>query len=344
VRRGFAPALGSQSSALVVGALLPVAAGPPVAFLRGAVARAEVMRGALTDADVSARYAAESAPFLHVLSAAQATPSCLGGSRTIVQVPVRLARAGTGGLLGYSVTIHWSSELQLSGSPQEGEFLAGTAPTFFQVTSVDDHTIIVDDVRLGQGCSAPAAGDLFRLGFSAAVGSGTGSVRVLSATLRDCTNQPQAVDLADPLAIPIDGDGPAAVSALTATAVDVPGSATRAMRLVFVPPADAESVTVYRAPFGGYPEYDDVAGVGAPPVPSSDPPPSRSAPRTSPRQRPSAHWCWRSPSPRRTRRAPTRCSRCRCRMPGPCRCCSTTSRAGGCGHSWTRRCRRASSG
>ena len=272
MRRGFAPALGSQSSALVVGALLPVAAGPPVAFLRGAVARAEVMRGALTDADVSARYAAESAPFLHVLSAAQATPSCLGGSRTIVQVPVRLARAGTGGLLGYSVTIHWSSELQLSGSPQEGEFLAGTAPTFFQVTSVDDHTIIVDDVRLGQGCSAPAAGDLFRLGFSAAAGSGTGSVRVLSATLRDCTNQPQAVDLADPLAIPIDGDGPAAVSALTATAVDVPGSATRAMRLVFVPPADAESVTVYRAPFGGYPEYDDVAGVGAPPVPSSDPP------------------------------------------------------------------------
>ena len=291
MRRGFAPALGSQSSALVVGALLPVAAGPPVAFLRGAVARAEVMRRALTDADVSARYAAESAPFLHVLSAAQVTPSCLGGSRTIVQVPVRLARAGTGGLLGYSVTIHWSSELQLSGSPQEGEFLAGTAPTFFQVTSVDDHTIIVDDVRLGQGCSAPAAGDLFRLGFSAAAGSGTGSVRVLSATLRDCTNQPQAVDLADPLAIPIDSDGPAAVSALTATAVDVPGSATRAMRLVFVPPADAESVTVYRAPFGGDPEYDDVAGAGAPPVPSSDPPPSRSAPRPSPRHRPSVRWC-----------------------------------------------------
>src|SRR5213075_2238482 len=103
-------------SALVIGALLPLATDPPVAFLRGAVARVEVTRGAFTDADVAARYAAQSAPFLHVLGAASATPSCLGGTRTTVQVPVRLARVGTSGLVGYSVTLQWSAELQLSGA------------------------------------------------------------------------------------------------------------------------------------------------------------------------------------------------------------------------------------
>jgi hypothetical protein len=191
-----------------------------------------------------------------------------------VQVPVRLARVGTSGMVGYSVTLTWSPELQLSGAVQEGEFLTGTAPTFFQVTNVADRTITVDCVRLGQGCSAPAAGDLFRLAFSAAIGSGTGSVRVLAATLRDCTNQPQELDVADPLLVPIDGTGPDAVSGLTAAAVDVPGSATRAMRLSFTAPAEAESVVVYRAPFGGYPEYDDAAGTGPPPPPTSDPPPA----------------------------------------------------------------------
>jgi glucose/arabinose dehydrogenase len=272
--RGFSPALGPQLSALVIGALLPVATDPPIAWLRGAVARVEVTRGAFSDADVAARYAAQSAPFVHDLSAAQATPSCLGGTRTSVQVPVRLARVGTNGVLGYSVTLQWSPELQLAAAPVEGEFLSGTAPTFFQVTNGADRTVTVDCVRLGQGCAAPAAGDLFRLSFSAAVGAGTGRVRVLSATLRDCTNQPQDVDLGEPLAIPVDGSGPAAVSSLTSTAVDVPGGATRAMRLSFVAPAEAESVTVYRAPFGGYPEYDDVAGTGTPPAPTSDPPPA----------------------------------------------------------------------
>ena len=272
--RGFSPALGPQASALVIGALLPVATNPPVAFLRGAVARVEVARGAFTDADVAARYAAQSPSFLHVLAAAGPTPSCLGGARTTVQVPVRLARAGTGGVLGFSVTLQWSSELTRSGAAVEGEFLAGTAPTFFQALDGPDSTVTVDCVRLGTGCDAPARGDLFRLSFSAAVGSGTGSVRVISATLRSCDNQPQALDLDDALVIPIDGDGPAAVSGLNATAVDIAGSATRAVRLAFASPADAESVTVYRAPFGGYPEYDDVPGTGAPPAPTSDPPPA----------------------------------------------------------------------
>src|SRR5262249_42699203 len=102
----------------------------------------------------------------------------------------------------------------------------------------------------------------------------TGTVRVIAATIRDCANRPQAVDLDEPLTIPIDGAGPDPASALTTLSVAVPGSATRAVRLAFQVPADAESVAVYRAPFGGHPEYDDVPGAGPPPPPVSDPPPA----------------------------------------------------------------------
>jgi hypothetical protein len=273
VWRGFSPVLGTQTSALVIGGLLPVVSGPVTNRLRGAIARVEVASGTFGDGDVMARYQSQDAPYLHVMRASGAQPSCLGGSRTIVQVPVVFDRVGTTGALGYSVTLQWSAELARNGSVIEGPFLSGPAPTFVQVVDGPNRTCTVDVVRLGQGCSAPSSGELFRLPLSATIASGNGTVRVLSATLRDCDNHSLPLDVGDAIGIPIQGTGPPPVTGLTAVALSETGAETHGVRFSFVAPADAESVTVYRAAFGGYPEYDDASGV-APPAPTSDPPPA----------------------------------------------------------------------
>jgi hypothetical protein len=187
VWRGFAPALGSQTSALVIGALMPAAGGPPTAFFRGAIARVEVAAGVFQDQDVTARFDAQAAPYLHVVEALTASPSCLGGARTCVQVPVTFSRIGTSGLLGFSVTLELSPELQRCGDVVAGSFLDGPAPTFFNARDGAGNTCVVDGVRLGPGCDAPAIGDLFFLPVSATVSAGTGAVRVIAASVRDCS-------------------------------------------------------------------------------------------------------------------------------------------------------------
>lgn len=272
VWRGFSPVLGSQASALVIGALLPVAGGPATAFFRGAVARWELASGVFRDEDVAARYAAEAAPYLHVVEALPASPSCLGGVRTCVQVPVTFTRVGTSGLLGFSVTLELSPELQRCGEVVPGSFLDGPASTFVNARDEAGNTCVVDGARLGLGCEAPAVGALFYLPVSATVAAGSGTVRVIAASIRDCTNHIVPLDLGGPLEIAITGTGPAPVAALSMAGVPIPGLETQAVRLEFQAPAEAESVTVYRAPFGGYPEYDDVAGTGEPPAPIGDPP------------------------------------------------------------------------
>lgn len=274
VWRGFAPVLGSQTSALVIGALMPAVSGPPTAFFRGAVARVDVAAGVFQDHDVTARFDAQAAPYLHVVEALPASPTCLGGARTCVQVPVTFARIGTSGMLGFSVTLELSAELQRCGDVVAGSFLDGPAPTFVNARDEAGNTCVVDGVRLGQGCDAPAVGELFFLPVSAAVSAGTGTVRVIAASVRDCSNHNTPLDLGSPVSIAIAGDGPAAVAALSVTGVPIPGGETQAVRFEFQAPADAESVTVYRAPFGGYPEYDDVPGPGEPPAPTNDPPPA----------------------------------------------------------------------
>src|SRR5262249_20669018 len=257
-----------------IGALMPAAGGAPTAFFRGAVARVEVATGVFQDHDVTARFDAQVAPYLHVVEVLRASPSCLGGARTCVQVPVTLTRIGTSGVLGFSVTLELSPELQRCGDVVAGTFLDGPAPTFFNARETAGNTCVVDGVRLGTGCDAPAVGELFYLPVSATVSAGTGTVRVIAATVRDCSNNNTPLDLGSPVSIPISGDGPAPVAGLSVTGVPVPGGDTQAMRFEFQAPAGAESVTVYRAPFGGYPEYDDVPGTGEPPAPTSDPPPA----------------------------------------------------------------------
>jgi glucose/arabinose dehydrogenase len=274
VWRGFSPALGSQASALVVGALMPSVGGPATAFLRGAVARCELAAGAFRDQDVMALYTAQAAAYVHVVEALPASPSCLGGTRTTVQVPVTFQRIGTAGLIGFSVTLQLSPELQRGGEVVAGSFLDGPASTFFNSRDEAGNTCVVDGVRLGLGCDAPAVGELFFLPVSATVAAGSGTVRVIAASIRDCANHIIPLDLGDPIPIAITSAGPAPVADLSVASVPIPGLETQAVRLEFQTPADAESVTVYRAPYGGYPEYDDVPGTGEPPAPLSDPPPA----------------------------------------------------------------------
>src|SRR5262249_147740 len=107
VWRGFSPLLGPPPTPPLIRGLLPspASAASSLSRCRGAIARLEVASGAFRDADVAARYAAEAAPYLHLLSPVTAVPSCLGGTRTCVQVPVMFDRVGTSGVLGFSVTL-----------------------------------------------------------------------------------------------------------------------------------------------------------------------------------------------------------------------------------------------
>lgn len=219
-----------------------------------------------------------------------APDTCLTAAHPCLAVPVDILRSGAPvpGMRGYSIHVTLGDGLDLCDSLSsivEGTYLSDVHTTSFHATALGAKSYKVDCAILGEPCGADgAAGRLFTLRVKrAGVFEGVAAVTVTGVILRDCANAPIAGAAGPAAELGSDFTAPAAVADLTATQVktgnDTDG--TTRIQVLFSPPADAEEIEVYRAPYGAddgasaYPEYDDLPGAGVPPLPAGYPPSAR---------------------------------------------------------------------
>ncbi len=208
---------------------------------------------------------------------AAAPAACITPANPCVTVPVNIARTDLTGIRGYSVTVQVSSGLALcSGSTSDiaqGTYLSTLGLTQYQVVDNGGGAYTIDCAILGTTAGATAtSGNLFNLSLKRAGLDGTGTVSVTAVTLRDVNNNPILATAGASASVTIDTASPVAIANLAAAQVKSGNDAdgTTRVALTFTAPGDAAVVEVYRAGFGGYPEYDDAGG--APPATPAYPP------------------------------------------------------------------------
>ncbi len=210
--------------------------------------------------------------------AAQPPAACITPTHPCVSVPVTISRSEATPVRGYSVTVQLSDILALCPEAPVvgGNYLSSVATSFFNWYANGGGSYTIDGSILGTTCGATApTGTLFTLNLSSAVPSGTGTVTLTSVMLRDCDNIPIAVWAGPPVSITVDNEIPAAITDLAAT--QVPGGngwgPTTGIALTWTGGGGGGgggTVSLYRAPFGIYPEYDKDGPV-SPPDPAALP-------------------------------------------------------------------------
>ncbi len=207
--------------------------------------------------------------------AAQPAATCITPTYPCVEVPVTIARTSATPVRGFSVNLTISANLALCApNIVQGTFLNSVplSTTNFQVLSNGGGNYTVDCAILGLPCGQTAlAGTLFKLNLSSTSPSGTGTVTINSVTVRDCANGPIAALPGAPLSVPIDNTPPSPITDLAAVQqTSGNGAGPTTGIIVSWATGDPGTVSLYRAPFGSYPEYDDDGAV-SPPSPGAAP-------------------------------------------------------------------------
>ncbi len=206
--------------------------------------------------------------------------SCISVANTCITVDMDITRPVTPDMRGFSVDIQLTG-LNLCGAGiVEGTYLDAISGTNFQVVDNGSGSYTVDCAILGIPCGQSAAtGTLFTLDVESAGVDGTGTIAVTSVTLRDCANGAIPGAPGADLDLTIDTVPPVAVTDIASVQVKTGNDSdgTTMVTVNFGAPGDAATVEVYRAPYvdgtnaNAYPEYDDLAGAGAPALPSYPP-------------------------------------------------------------------------
>jgi hypothetical protein len=206
------------------------------------------------------------------------TPSCVSyGSNTVAAVSdgdcisidnpcetvdVVFDRVDTADARAISVTFELDG-LELCGSAPasivQGTWLDGFGSAY-QVVDHGGGVYTVDQAILGLPCGVTTGGLLFTVDLTTSGSDGTGTVTVTSVTVRDCDNQPLAGLPGAATSFTIDTTAPAAATNVTAlqtkTGNDTDGTTTIDLAWDPVVTPDANTVDVYRMPYGDYPAYD----------------------------------------------------------------------------------------
>ena len=188
--------------------------------------------------------------------------TCLTSPTQCLTVPVNIIRNDATAIRGYSVTFTLSPELALCGLPglaiTRGAYLSSYSETDYRVVSNPDGSYTADCVILGDPCGQTApAGNLFNVIVKGAL-AGIGKLTVTNVLLRDCMNEPIACTWGPPIPITVDFTAPGALADLAAARLLATGQGTGPLhRIRLTWSGAAGTVSLYRAPFGNYPEYDD---------------------------------------------------------------------------------------
>jgi len=160
---------------------------------------------------------------------------------------------------GCSVTLHLSPNLVLSSAVEQGDYFSSSGQQS-QMFVVDNGggSYTIDSALLGPGCGPTGSGVLCRLPLSRAPGAadGLGTVTVDAVELADCNAAPLPAEPGDPAFVTLDSSAPSPVS-LTCTQVETGNDAdgTIQLALSWTSPEPFASVQLYRAPWGGYPDF-----------------------------------------------------------------------------------------
>jgi hypothetical protein len=165
------------------------------------------------------------------------------------------------------VRLRLDSALQLAtpldpaASILEGGWLAAHGPTLFLVTEVGSGAYDVDLVLLGDVCGPDSGGTVFTVALASAGADGAATVTVVDADARDCANLPLPAVPGGAAILMVNRAAPARIDDLVATPVTTgnPPGDRSAIEVRFTAPASG-TVSLHRAPFGSYPEYDDAGG------------------------------------------------------------------------------------
>jgi parallel beta-helix repeat protein len=211
-----------------------------------------------------------------------ASVRCLNAALPCDTVDMVFTRVDMTPVRACSVTFELSPELELCDpdpyvSIREGDYFAGfgtMGATYFDVIDHGSGVYTVDMAILGLPCGPTTSpGKLFTIDVRGSGGDGTGTITVTKVRVRDCDNAAVPALPGPPATITIDHTPPVAIGDLDATqwrtGNDLDG--TTKITLNFTAPGDAAVVEVYRAPFGFYPEYDDLGGA-VPALPGTYPP------------------------------------------------------------------------
>jgi hypothetical protein len=198
---------------------------------------------------------------------------CITPSNPCLTIPFQFHRTVSAPVRAFTVTFALSPELELCdgmASITEGDYLSGfcgSGCTIFQKNDNGDGTYTVDCAILGANCGpATTPGNLFAIQVQSSSGDGSGTVTVLSTTVRDCNNAPVPAEPGPATLIGIDETIPAAITDLSVTKIengnDEDGNI--GIRVDFT--ASEDGLQVFRKGFGDYPEYQSGS---APSVPTS---------------------------------------------------------------------------
>jgi hypothetical protein len=215
----------------------------------------------------------------HTLVALGPPASCVSTAHPCAVVPCTIARTDALPIRGFRVGVRLSTNLALCDPGiTEGTYLGGSAPgavTTFQVTDQGGGSYRVEGSLTGEPCGATASsGTLFDVHVRRATGAadGAGVVSPDLIVVVDCDLIGIPAGAGASAAVPLDAVPPARLLTLAAAqrTTGNGSSGTTAIRLSWAG-ASTDTMTVYRAPYGHYPEYDDLGG-GVPALPSFPPP------------------------------------------------------------------------
>ena len=199
------------------------------------------------------------------------TPSttglCLSAGHPCVNVPFTFQRGESTPAGAAHVTFHLDPRLALCtpGTPASiihpGSWLASFSNKTFQIIDHGGGSYSVDQALLGSPCGPTTGGVLFTVDVAAAGSDGVGDITVTEVRIRDCSNQPLPGEAGPAAQLVVSHAPPPALADLASTQVTSgnPAGSRTGIVVTFTPPA-AGVVSLYRAPFGTYPEYDDDGG------------------------------------------------------------------------------------
>lgn len=191
---------------------------------------------------------------------------CLSASRTTVRVPFVYRKGEPAATRLAHVKFTLDPRFALAGSPASsilpGSWSAGFVNRLFQVVDEGGGQYSVDLAFLGLPCGPDTGGVLFTVDVQAVGGDGVGDITVDESRVRDCDNTPLPAQPGAPAQLVVSHAAPPAIQDLAAAQrLSGNGNGDRTGIVVTWSTTPPGPVSLYRAPFGSYPEYDDTGGV-----------------------------------------------------------------------------------
>lgn len=203
---------------------------------------------------------------------ASTTGLCLSALQPCVDVPFLFAQGESAPVRGISVTFQLDTTklaLCTPGTPASsiriGSWLAGYVNRSLMVSDLGAGAYRVDLVLLGAPCGPTMGGEVFGVNLQSIGPDGNGTISVTAVQVRDCENVPLPGVPGAVASLAINHTAPLPITALASSPINsgnAPGSTT-GIALTWENQA-AGIVSLYRAPFGTYPRYDEPGPVSTP--------------------------------------------------------------------------------